>query len=138
MTALNAMTALQAAALWSGLCILWMVVLSFRTIFARRSLRVSFGDGGDAVLTARSRAFGNASEYIPACLAILILMALSGFQPMWIHAVGGAMFLGRVLHAWGLAQARQPSFGRMAGMILTQLALIGGGSALIACAFGYL
>ncbi len=138
MTALNAMTALQAAALWSGLCVLWMVVLSFRTIFARRSLRVSFGDGGDAVLTARSRAFGNASEYIPACLAILILMALSGFQPMWIHAVGGAMFLGRILHAWGLAQSKQPSFGRMAGMILTQLALIGGAGALIACAFGYL
>lgn len=138
MTALNAMTALQAAALWSGLCILWMVVLSFRTIFARRSLRVSFGDGGDAVLTSRSRAFGNASEYIPACLAILILMALSGFQPMWIHAVGGAMFLGRVLHAWGLAQAKQPSFGRMSGMILTQLALIGGACALIACAFGCL
>ncbi|HEY1225351.1 MAG TPA: MAPEG family protein [Brevundimonas sp.] len=138
MTALNAMTALQAAALWSGLCILWMVVLSFRTIFARRSLRVSFGDGGDAVLTSRSRAFGNASEYIPACLAILILMALSGFQPMWIHAVGGAMFLGRVLHAWGLAQAKQPSFGRMSGMILTQLALIGGAGALIACALGYL
>lgn len=138
MTALNAMTALQAAALWCGLCILWMVVLSFRTIFARRSRRVSFGDGGDAVLTARSRAFGNASEYIPACLAILILMALSGFQPMWIHAVGGAMFLGRVLHAWGLAQVKQPSFGRMSGMILTQLALIGGAGALIACAFGYL
>ena len=136
MGAMNAMTAVQAAALWSGLCILWMVVLSFRTIFRRRSLKVSFGDGGDAVLTSRSRAFGNASEYIPACLAILILMALSGFQPLWIHAVGGAMFLGRVLHAWGLAQAKQPSFGRMSGMILTQLALIGGAGALIACAFG--
>lgn len=138
MTALNDMTALQAAALWSGLCVLWMVVLSFRTIFARRSLRVSFGDGGDPVLTSRSRAFGNAAEYIPVCLAILILMALSGLQPAWIHGVGGAMFLGRVLHAWGLAQSKQPSFGRMSGMILTQAALVAGAGALIACAFGFL
>ena len=132
MTALNAMTALQAAALWSGLCILLLSLLSFRTIFARRSLKVSFGDGGDALLTARSRAFGNASEYIPAGLIVL-----TGFQPVWVHAVGGVMFLGRVLHAWGLSKPKQPSFGRMSGMILTQLALIGGAGALIACALGF-
>ncbi len=137
MTALNAMTALQAAALWSGLCILLLSLLSFRTIFARRSLKVSFGDGGDALLTARSRAFGNASEYIPAGLIVLVLMALTGFQPVWVHAVGGVMFLGRVLHAWGLSKPKQPSFGRMSGMILTQLALIGGAGALIACALGF-
>lgn len=136
MATFEAMTALHAAALWSGLSILLLVVLSFRTIFTRKRLKVSFGDGGNAELTAASRAFGNAAEYIPPCLAILILMALTGFQPVWIHAVGGAMLLGRILHAWGLSQAKQPSFGRMAGMILTQLALIGGAGALIACAFG--
>ncbi|TPW05497.1 MAG: eicosanoid and glutathione metabolism membrane-associated protein [bacterium] len=81
-------------------------------------------------------AFGNAAEYIPPYLAILILLALLDFQPVWIHAVGGAMLLGRVLHAWGLSQTKQPSFGRMSGMILTQLALIGGAGALIGCAFG--
>ena len=136
MTTFGAMTVLQAAALWSGLSILLLVVLSFRTIFTRKRLKVSFGDGGHAELTAASRAFGNAAEYIPPCLAILILMALTGFQPVWVHAVGGAMLLGRVLHAWGLSQTKQPSFGRMSGMILTQLALVGGAGALIGCAFG--
>lgn len=136
METLNAMTSLHAAALWSGLSILLLVVLSFRTIFTRKRLKVSFGDGGDPQLTAASRAFGNAAEYIPPCLAILILMALLGFQPIWIHAIGGAMLLGRVLHAWGLGKAKQPSFGRMAGMILTQLALIVGAGTLIVRAFG--
>lgn len=136
MQMLNVMTALQAAALWSGLCVLLLALLSFRTIFVRRSLKVSFGDGGDALLTSRSRAFGNASEYIPVGLIILVLMALTGFQPMWVHAVGGTLLLGRILHAWGIGKAKQPSFGRMSGMILTQLALIGGAGALIACAFG--
>lgn len=102
MAILNAMTAVQAAALWSGLSILLLVVLSFRTIFTRKRLGVSFGDGGHAELTAASRIFGNAAEYIPPCLALLLLMALLGFQPVWIHAVGGAMFVGRLLHAWGL------------------------------------
>lgn len=136
MAMFNAMTALHAAALWSGLLILLLVVLSIRTIFTRKRLKVSFGDGGNAELTAASRAFGNAAEYIPPCLAILILMALLDVQPVWIHAVGGAMLLGRVLHAWGLGQTRQPSFGRMSGMILTQLALVGGAGALIGCVFG--
>ncbi len=138
MDTFNALTALQAAALWSGLSILLLVVLSFRTIFTRKRLGVSFGDGGQPQLTAASRAFGNAAEYIPPCLAILILMALLGFQPIWIHAVGGAMLLGRILHAWGLGQTKQPSFGRVSGMLLTHLALIAGAGALIACAFGCL
>ena len=138
MSTFEAMTVLQAAAMWSGLSILLLVVLSFRTIFTRKRLKVSFGDGGNAELTAASRAFGNAAEYIPPCLAILILMALTGFEPVWVHAVGGAMLLGRILHAWGLSQTKQPSFGRMSGMILTQLALIFGAGALIGRAFGAL
>jgi hypothetical protein len=131
-------TALQAAALWSGLSILLLVVLSFRTIFTRKRLGVSFGDGGHPELTAASRTFGNAAEYIPPCLIVLVLMALLGFEPVWIHVIGGAMLLGRLLHAWGLGRPKQPSFGRMAGMILSQLSLIGGAGALIGRAAGVL
>ncbi|MBU1383487.1 MAG: MAPEG family protein [Alphaproteobacteria bacterium] len=133
-----AMTSLQAAALWSGLSILLLVFLSFRTIFTRRRLAVSFGDGGHAELTAASRAFGNAAEYIPPCLVILVLLALLRFQPVWVHLIGGGMLLGRILHAWGLSRPKQPSFGRMAGMILTQAALVFGAGALIGHAFGAL
>lgn len=135
---MDAMTSLQAAALWSGLSILLLVFLSFRTIFTRKRLAVSFGDGGHAELTAASRAFGNAAEYIPPCLVILVLLALLGFQPIWVHLIGGGMLLGRVLHAWGLGRPKQPSFGRMAGMILTQAALVFGAGALIGRAFGAL
>ena len=130
------MTALNAAGLWSGLLVLLMVFLSFRTIFTRRRLAVSFGDGGHSELTAASRIFGNAAEYIPPCLVILVLLALLGFQPVWVHAIGGGMLLGRLLHAWGLSQPKQPSFGRVSGMILTQAALVVGAGALIGRAFG--
>jgi uncharacterized membrane protein YecN with MAPEG domain len=136
MATFETMTALQAAGLWSGLLVLLLVGLSLRTIFTRKRLRVSLGDGGDAQMTAVSRTFGNAAEYIPPVLIMMILLALLGFQPIWIHLLGGTMFVGRVLHAWGLGQKKQPSFGRTSGMILTQLTLIGGAGALIACAFG--
>ncbi|WP_332678690.1 MAPEG family protein [Brevundimonas sp.] len=133
---MTAMTALQAVALWSGLLILLLIGLSLRTIFTRKRLKVSLGDGPNSEMTVISRAFGNAAEYIPPLLIILLLMALLGFQPVWIHLLGGAMFLGRLLHAWGLGKKIQPSFGRVSGMILTQLTLAGGALALIACAFG--
>ena len=38
---------------------------------------------------------------------------------------GVTLLLGRILHAWGIGKAKQPSFGRVSGMILTQIALIG-------------
>lgn len=135
---MTTMTALQAVALWSGVLVLLLVGLSLRTIFTRKRLKVSLGDGGDAQMTVVSRTFGNAAEYIPPLLIILLLMALLDVQSVWIHLLGGAMFLGRLLHAWGLGKKIQPSFGRMAGMILTQLTLLGGAVVLIACAFGYI
>ena len=134
MTALTAMPALHAAALWSGLSILLLVLLSLSTILTRRRLKVSFGDGGHTELTAASRAFGNAAEYIPAGMIVLVLMALLGCQSTWVHAVGATLLLGRLLHAWGITRTKQPAFGRVFGMVLTQLALIGGAAVLIACA----
>lgn len=136
MTFIDSMTAMQAAAFWSGLLILWLVVLSFRTIFTRRRLRVSLGDGGLPEMSTAARVFGNASEYIPPLLIGLVLMASLGLPGLWVHIAGATMLVGRLLHAWGLSQARQPAIGRLSGMILTQLSLIGTAGALIACALG--
>ena len=135
---MTTMTALHAVALWGGLLVLLLIALSVRTVFTRKRLKVSLGDGANQEMTVVSRAFGNAAEYIPPLLILLLLMALLGFQPVWIHLLGGAMFLGRILHAWGLGKKIQPSFGRVSGMILTQLTLLGAALALIACAFGLL
>jgi hypothetical protein len=124
---------LHAAGLWTGLLILLMVVLSLTTVMRRRRLKVSLGDGGHGELAAASRAFGNASEYIPVGLVALVLMAVIGFRVEWIHAVGATLFLGRVLHAQGLLSGRAVTPGRLIGMLLTLSALIGAAVALIAC-----
>jgi uncharacterized membrane protein YecN with MAPEG domain len=52
---LTDMTAAQAAALWSGLLILLLGVLSIRVILARRKYKVAIGDGGvpEVALAAR-------------------------------------------------------------------------------------
>lgn len=122
---LSMLTAVQAAALWSGLLILLMIVLSGLTVTRRRRHLVAFGDGGNAELTAASRAFGNASEYIPVGLIALILLALTGAPVNLIHAIGATLLLARLIHAFGLlGQKKSPSLGRVLGMVLTYLSLL--------------
>lgn len=117
------MPALAAAALWSGLLILLLVVLSGRVIAGRWRHRVSTGDGSEGQLTLASRSFGNAAEYIPTGIAALILLALVGGSITEVHIIGGLLLAGRLMHPVGLA-LRPPNLFRVGGMILTLLALL--------------
>lgn len=124
----------QAAALWSGLLLLLMVVLAFRVIGQRRAHKVLLGDGGKEGLTLASRTFGNAAEYIPAGIAALTLLAVTGSSYYVVHLVGVVLFAGRVLHALGMS-ATKLTAGRMAGMILTFFAYITAAVTLVLYAF---
>jgi len=121
---MTSMLSIHAVALWAGVSILFMIGLSAVTVRRRRRHLVAFGDGGQAELTAASRAFGNATEYLPVGLVALLLLALVGTPSLVIHVLGATLLLGRVLHAVGLLYQRGPSMGRVVGMILTYLALL--------------
>ncbi|WP_332639913.1 MAPEG family protein [Brevundimonas sp.] len=134
MTLLTDMTPTQAAALWSGLMILLLVVLGARVAMTRRGNKVVLGDGGNANVLLASRIFGNAAEYIPAGIAALAILVLLG-MPAWVlHGLGGVLFLGRLVHALTLSDTR-PTTGRVVGMSLTWLALLLAGLMLIVHAF---
>ena len=128
------MTSAQAAALWSGLLLLLLVILSARVVMARQKHRVVLGDGGNPDLVLAGRVFGNAVEYIPVGIAALAILVLLGLPAYAIQGVGGLLFLGRVLHATGLT-AGKPTPGRLIGMILTYLALIAAAAMLLVHAF---
>jgi len=134
MNVLTDMTAAQAAALWSGLLIFLMIVLSIRVVMARRGNKVLLGDGGNAKVILSGRVFGNAAEYIPVGIAALVALTLLGLPTYAIHAVGVTLLLARLLHAIGLSD-RKPTPGRIAGMLLTYLALFVAAAMLIVHAF---
>lgn len=122
MIELGANPAAQAAALWAGLNLLLLLVLSTLVVRQRRRHRVIIGDDGVPELVRAQRAFGNATEYIPAGIAALAVIALAG-APAWVvHAVGLVLFLGRVIHAIGLSLSAGASIGRTVGMLLTWVA----------------
>jgi uncharacterized membrane protein YecN with MAPEG domain len=118
---------LQAAGLWIAFSLILLLILSGLTSAARRKYRVSMGDGGQPQVAAASRAFGNASEYMPLTLLALVMLALTGY-PVWaIHLIGGGFIIGRVLHAIGMVktiEGRPPRVERMLGMLLTYLPLM--------------
>lgn len=122
--------AFRAVGLWTGLSLLLILWLSMRISAGRRKLKVSVGDGGHPILTNSTRAFGNAIEYIPTALIALAVVAVFYSAPV-VHVLGGAFFLGRILHAWGMGQEKQPAIGRMLGMLLTYLTFVGSAGLLI-------
>lgn len=134
MAMFETMTAIQAAALWSGLLVLLMVILSIRVVMARRSNRILLGDGGNAQVALAGRVFGNASEYIPVGIAALVALTALGLPAYAIHAVGGTLFLGRLVHCVSLSD-KKPTAGRVLGMALTFLALLAAGGMLLVHAF---
>ena len=131
---LTGMTPIQSAALWSGLLILLLVILSVRVVLARRTHRVLLGDGGVSQVTVATRVFGNAAEYVPVGVGALALLVMLGMPVMAVHAVGGVLLAGRLIHAVGLSD-RRPTVARIAGMALTYVALIIAGGMLMVHAF---
>ena len=111
-------------ALYAGLLALLLLVLALRIIRLRWKLRVGIGDGGDRTMLRAVRAHGNAAEYVPITLLLLLAVELNHGNPLLLHACG-AIFVGsRLLHAIGLTRSGGPSWPRTAGTLGTMAVVI--------------
>lgn len=61
---------------------------------------------------------------MPPVLILILLCELQGAPVLLVHALGLTLTLGRVLHAYGVSQAKEPLIFRMIGMIMTFAALV--------------
>ncbi len=130
-TVLLITAAARAAALWTGLNLLTLLALAFLVVRARQTHKVMLGDQNVPELTRAVRVHGNATEYVPALLASLAVLVAVGASQYVIHAVGALTFFGRVLHAFGLSRNSGVTRGRLIGTVLTWLAFIVAGLALL-------
>jgi len=98
------------------------VWISVRVGGARRSSKVSIGDGGNPALIARMRAHANFVEYTPFVLILIALIEYNIGSPLWLSVVSILYLVGRVAHVLGmdgLARARE------IGITITLLTLVG-------------
>lgn len=114
----------HASALWVGLHILLMLVLSLLVVRLRNKHKVFLGDEGIPELAQAIRAFGNATEYVPPGLAGLIVLDLAGATPLVIHIAGFILLAGRITHAVGLSNSVGTSIPRALGMTMTWCAYV--------------
>lgn len=133
---MDTITSGHAAALWAGLNLFLLLILSLLVVRLRQKHKVALGDEGIPELARAIRAFGNASEYIPSGMAALAVLAVAGAAPLAIHVVGFILLAGRVIHAVGLSNSGGASIPRAVGMLATWLAYIFAGVALLLSAIG--
>jgi uncharacterized membrane protein YecN with MAPEG domain len=98
-------------ALWAGLLGILMLGLAGRVVNMRNSENILFGDGGSVVLLQRQRVHGNFIEYVPLGLVLLLILELNGASPLLLNALGGSLFVARLLHAFGFSRTSGRSFG---------------------------
>ncbi|MDB5491053.1 MAG: putative rane protein [Micavibrio sp.] len=113
--------------LYAALLTVLLLALIFRIVYLRWTLRIGIGDGGDRVMVRAVRAHGNFIETAPWALVLMLLVEMTGAAtvPM-LHVYGCILLAGRCLHAYGVSRSGGPSFGRMAGIILTLLTFMAG------------
>ena len=109
--------------LYAALCGLLLLALGLVVVRLRRKHAVLTGDGGHATLARAMRVQANFVEYVPLTLLLLFMLEMSR-QPVWaLHLLGAALFIGRLLHAWGYLMTPRLSFGRALGIGLTWIVL---------------
>jgi len=106
-------------ALYAGLLGILMLILAFRVVAVRRVTSIGLGGGGDALLLSRIRIHGNAAEYVPLALILMLILELNGGSARWLHILGIALLVGRLAHVQGLSQSTGTSAGRFVGNLLT-------------------
>lgn len=105
--------------LYAAILGLMFIGLSLRTISLRRRYGVAIGDGRNPLLQRAMRVNANFSEYIPLTLLLIYFVELHDGPRLHVHALGIALVCGRLLHAWGVSQAKENLRYRTAGMMLT-------------------
>lgn len=128
----SAAAAAPATAIYAALLGLLLVGLAARIPLLRGRHKVGIGSGGKPDLALAVRVHGNATEYVPVFLVLLLVFELQGFPAWSVHLAGSLFFLARILHAFGLGASAGYSFGRFTGTALSWTSIAALAIALIA------
>lgn len=115
---------LSITLLFGGLFGLMYLALAVRVSLTRKRVQAPLGDKGDRVLHRAVRAHGNFAEYAPFGLLLLALNEYHGASSTLVWILGGALMLGRILHAWGISHEQENLLFRMSGMAMTYLTFL--------------
>jgi hypothetical protein len=125
-------SSLAVVAFYTALNALLLLALAYN-VGSRRGAQGQLqpGDVGDAMLVRAIRAHANFAEHAPIVLLLLLVMALLGFEQLWLHLFGAVFTTGRAIGAIGMMRQKHPNALRFTGNLATGLALLAGSGALL-------
>ncbi|RRA46094.1 MAPEG family protein [Cronobacter sakazakii] len=112
----------MVSALYAVLGALLLMKFSFDVVHLRMQYRVAYGDGGFSELQSAIRIHGNAVEYLPIGLLLLLFMEMNGAQNWMLHVCGLLLLVGRLMHYYGYHHRLLR--WRRSGMSATYIALL--------------
>ncbi|ELQ6119231.1 MAPEG family protein [Cronobacter sakazakii] len=112
----------MVSALYAVLGALLLMKFSFDVVRLRMQYRVAYGDGGFSELQSAIRIHGNAVEYLPIGLLLLLFMEMNGAQNWMLHVCGLLLLVGRLMHYYGYHHRLLR--WRRSGMSTTYIALL--------------
>ncbi|ELY3729200.1 MAPEG family protein [Cronobacter sakazakii] len=112
----------MVSALYAVLGALLLMKFSFDVVRLRMQYRVAYGDGGFSELQSAIRIHGNAVEYLPIGLLLLLFMEMNGAQNLMLHVCGLLLLVGRLMHYYGYHHRLLR--WRRSGMSATYIALL--------------
>lgn len=116
---------LPITGLYAGLLGLILLWLSLRVILVVRGKgELNYGDGGNPDFVTIVRGQGNFVEYVPLILILMAIDELGGVSSAWLHTMGAALVLGRIMHPLGLRTTPGIVPLRFVGTLLTFLVLL--------------
>ncbi len=112
-------------ALYGSLNAILNIALAARVSRLRGTERVSLGTGESKALLVAVRTHANNAEFVPLGVVVLLLAELCGGSSLWLHVLGGSLFVSRLSHAVGMP-LRAPNPFRFVGTGVTWLMILCG------------
>ena len=124
--------------LYAALCGVLLVALALNVVRLRLGRKIPLDMGEGSALEQPVRVHGNFTEYTPTFLILLLLLAELGGAAFWfLHLLGAAFVIGRLLHAYGLSTVRARSFGRFYGSAISWTSILVLSGYLLVRSFGW-
>jgi uncharacterized protein len=110
-------------AAYAAVLAIFVVALGINVTMHRVKLQVPLGDGDNPQMFRMIRLHGNAAEYIPLAVLLMLIYEVNGGMHMVLYGAGISLVVGRLLQTWGMWSTEIPGFGRGTGQTLTWLAI---------------
>lgn len=94
----------MVSALYALLGALLLIKFSVDVLRLRSQYRVAYGDGGFSEIQIALRIHGNAMEFLPIALVLLLLMEMNGALTWMVHLCGLFLIVGRLMQYYGFKE----------------------------------